>query len=75
MQKIEDFEASRKPIMEVVSKDLADDKDLITSVNVVSQAFVTPLVFVYEFVGDKFPERKEFCDEQIKRLNEFYGIR
>jgi len=33
-----------------------------------------PLVVVYEWISEEFPEHKEDCLEKIRLLNKFYGV-
>ena len=33
------------------------------------------LFAAYEFIKEDFPEKAEWCDENIKRLKEFYGYK
>lgn len=32
-----------------------------------------PVVVLYTYIKEEFPEQGEFCDERIKKLKEFYG--
>lgn len=33
-----------------------------------------PIIVVYRFLGDEFPDKKEFCEGRIGEIREFYGI-
>jgi len=32
-----------------------------------------PLVVVYQFIAEEFPENRSLCERKIKELREFYG--
>lgn len=33
-----------------------------------------PLIVVYEFIGDEMSEYKDFCNDKIHGIKDFYGI-
>jgi DNA-binding transcriptional MerR regulator len=35
----------------------------------------TPLTVVLEFLIEEFPEHEEMCNEKLREIREFYGIR
>lgn len=34
-----------------------------------------PLIVAYEFIKEDYPEKTQWCDDNIKRLKEFYGYK
>ncbi len=70
MFKSKDFISQKKDIIKYftgkeVSSDTVSEYSTMTGI---------PLVIVYEFLGETFPESKELCASKIKELNLFFGV-
>jgi hypothetical protein len=46
----------------------------VDKVSMYSATSHIPLIAIYTFLLEDFPEHKELCDKKIKELEDFYGI-
>lgn len=46
----------------------------INKVSIYSATTFIPLVAIYTFLLEEFPEHKELCEKKLKELEEFYGV-
>lgn len=45
----------------------------INKVAIYSATTFIPLVAIYTFLLEEFPEHKDLCEQKLKELEEFYG--
>lgn len=45
----------------------------VDTVSIYSATTFIPLVAIYTFLLEEFPEHKELCNRKLKELEEFYG--
>jgi hypothetical protein len=46
----------------------------VNKVAIYSATTFIPLVAIYTFLLEEFPEHKELCEKKLKELEEFYGV-
>jgi len=46
----------------------------VDKVSIYSATTFIPLVAIYTFLLEDFPEHRELCEKKLKELEEFYGI-
>ena len=71
----EDFRKNKPELLKLIARDLESGKELTSSVTSIAQAYGVPLVCIYTFVMEEWPEHVETCEMKIKQLNEFMGIK
>lgn len=69
MQSKEDFRRVKNEFIKMIEK---NGFDYITTYCTLSGL---PLIPAYEFIKEDYPEKTKWCDDNIKRLKEFYGYK
>ena len=71
----EDFRKNKPELLKLIARDLESGKELTSSVTSIAQGYGVPLVCIYTFIMEEWPEHVETCAIKIKQLNEFMGIK
>ena len=71
----EDFRKNKPELLKLIARDLEGGKELTASVTSIAQGYGVPLVCIYTFIMEEWPEHVETCEMKIKQLNEFMGIK
>lgn len=70
MWKTKDFIGQRDTVLKYFRKKPVDSSTVSEYCSMVG----LPLIVVYDFIREDMPEYKEFCNNKIHGIKEFYGI-
>lgn len=69
MHNPEDYRQFKNKVISYLNKNKVD----VNSITEYAVLVGIPLTVIYTFVIEEFPEKKEYCEQKIKELKDFYG--
>lgn len=66
----EDFRSRKSEIIEHFEKKGIDSGNISEYASLTG----TPLIAIYTFIAEDYPEKKSFCEGKIKKLEGFYDL-
>lgn len=69
MNEIELFRKQKQYIIDYVTK------SGVKNISLYSASTGIPLIVIYTYVAEEYPEYKELAEQKIKSLREFYGLK